>query len=488
MNIDEYREIHGNNLPTVRIHKVVIDNIKSVEHGEIEFCCAQKFVPYDTRPDILGLYGQNGSGKTSFIESLSMTKLLMMGYDLAPYYAENLAVGTESSKISITFDLQYEDGRVRKVVYEYEMRIKTLEERDIEKIKKEYYPEYFERHENKYKIEIFNERLLMAGDFYGKKIKLSPIIDTSVTGAVFGPVSKQKYFVNDKESMEELRYIKRLSLETSQSFIFSDNTMRVFENSELFSEYYQVIDELILFASVYFQIINARSNGEIRSGYSIPLYGSVGYTPIIINKPTEVSEEKYQTVKEKIERVDIVVSELIPGLHVKVNELSNVTLKDGKLGKIIELIASRNGVDLPLSGESDGVKKIIAITNLLIDAYNDCSKTVVIDELDAGVFEYLLGEILTTFEKSGKGQLIFTSHNLRPLEVINKDFLYFTTTNPKNRYIRLKGIGKTNNIRSMYFREILLGGQDEELYKGTKEYKIVAALRKAGEWDGQKTK
>ena len=49
-----------------------------------------------------------------------------------------------------------------------------------------------------------------------------------------------------------------------------------------------------------------------------------------------------------------------------------------------------------------------------------------------GVFEYLLGEMLNIISEKGKGQLIFTSHNLRPLETIDKGFIAFTTTNPKS--------------------------------------------------------
>ena len=36
--------------------------------------------------------------------------------------------------------------------------------------------------------------------------------------------------------------------------------------------------------------------------------------------------------------------------------------------------------------------------------------------------------------------MIFTSHNLRPLETIDKGFIAFTTTNQKNRYIRLTNV------------------------------------------------
>ncbi len=114
-------------------------------------------------------------------------------------------------------------------------------------------------------------------------------------------------------------------------------------------------------------------------------------------------------------------------------------------------------------------------------AYNQKSVTVAIDEIDSGVFEYLLGEILQIFEEGGRGQLFFTSHNLRPLEVLNKKYLYFTTTDENNRYVHMKNIGKTNNLRNVYYREILgMEGDDISFYSGNQKYKIATALRKAG--------
>ena len=46
----------------------------------------------------------------------------------------------------------------------------------------------------------------------------------------------------------------------------------------------------------------------------------------------------------------------------------------------------------------------------------------------------LLGELLRIMQNSGKGQLIFTSHNLYPLETLESNSIVFTTTNPSARY------------------------------------------------------
>jgi AAA15 family ATPase/GTPase len=113
--------------------------------------------------------------------------------------------------------------------------------------------------------------------------------------------------------------------------------------------------------------------------------------------------------------------------------------------------------------------------------YNDKNACIVIDELDAGIYEFLLGEIVKILNDSGKGQLLFTSHNLRLLEVLEKENLVFTSTNPENRYIVLKGIRDSNNIRDVYIRAIQLGNDGEDVYQETDRYEIMEAFDQAGE-------
>ena len=83
-------------------------------------------------------------------------------------------------------------------------------------------------------------------------------------------------------------------------------------------------------------------------------------------------------------------------------------------------------------------------------------------------------------QEKAKGQLIFTSHNLRPLEVLENEFLIYTTVNPENRYIKSAYIKNTQNTRLSYLRSIKLGGQKEKLYNETNIYEMELAMRRAG--------
>ena len=100
--------------------------------------------------------------------------------------------------------------------------------------------------------------------------------------------------------------------------------------------------------------------------------------------------------------------------------------------------------------------------------------------MDAGVFEYMLGELLDIFHQGAKGQMIFTSHNLRALEMLNVENIVFSTANEMKRYVHMANVRETNNFRNAYIRAITLGGQSEKLYSETDSLKIARAFRKAG--------
>ena len=479
------REEHFKRLPTIRIHKAVLKNFKSVEYGEVIFDCSKQFVPYGTTSDILGIYGQNGSGKTAFIEALSIVKYVISGERIPFYYADCVSAGAECAELEFVFDLQYptEPIVIRKVAYSFCLAVS--EDSDLDKDENEMadmLDGLYSKQLIKRKLRVYNEVLKIAGEIDGENKKLLPTIDTSTKDAPFEPASKRKLFYKpSKELNGILKVHKKNAYEHSQSFIFMQEAREIFAQQETVTTYFEVLEELRYFAARYLYVIDTKSIGAIRANVFLPFYNRYS-DEIIINTvgANIVSDKMLGLIEKVIKPVDDVLSQFIPGMSIYVKKLGPAMLDDGKEGKSIEIVVNREGNELPIRCASDGARKIISVLSLIIDAYNEKSLTVAIDEFDAGIYEYLLGEILQIFAESGKGQLIFTSHNLRPLEVLDKKFICFTTTNPQNRYYHLKNVGATNNLRRMYIQEIQVNEQDEEIYKATKKHKIIAALRKAG--------
>ena len=470
-------EEHEKCLPTVRIKKAILKNFKSVGHGEIVLNCGRQFVPFNTESDILGIYGQNGSGKTSFIEALSILQDLMAGASVDEVYADCVAVGQDHAELEFVFDLQYPNGVVREASYAFSM---ASREKTQEEIQEKYRnaPKGIEAPDSEMTVIIFNEKFSLLWEDAAKK---QLIIDTSTDKTAFVPDTKRKAIAGGgKKTLFSLELNKKMAYENSRSFIFMKDTLGLFANNDEKSVFFKVLVELRYYARHFLYVIDTKSSGFIRLNLALPIYTMKGRLMLNLRNPMNMYNDSWDEITEDIKNISSVLGQLVPGLSIDLKKISDTLTKTGEAASVVMLVAYRDGKEIPLRDESDGVRKIISVLSLITAAFNEQSVTVAIDEFDAGVFEYLLGEILQAFEESGKGQFIFTSHNLRPLEVINKKFLYFTTTNPYNRYIRLKNIAATNNLRDTYFREIVMNEQEEQIYNKTKRFKIVAALKKAG--------
>ena len=194
-----------------------------------------------------------------------------------------------------------------------------------------------------------------------------------------------------------------------------------------------------------------------------------------------LDEERKRLLDTIVEQINMVLFTIIPGMKISVHDYGVQMLDSGENGYRVELVSLRENMPpIPIRMESEGIIKIISILNALIQAFGNPSICLAIDELDAGIFEYMLGELLDIFNHNAKGQLIFTSHNLRALEMLDKDSIMFSTTNPDRRYIRMKNVKASNNLRDTYLRGITLGGQDEVIYEETDSLRIARAFRKAG--------
>ena len=531
--------------PRMRIEKIELHNFKGVSNGVIEFNCLKTPFEKDTCSDILGVYGQNGSGKTTLLEALHIAKLAMMGAKIPFHrYRHIITQGADFARMAISIQVSNEDGSLYHLEYAFSLGVWEFSSDTNESKNKNTakvpggvitssavpaaalatalgfansIPSPYAaiagaagivvsqilRSSNKRKeiskadgkveqFEVFDEVLSLSGMFHGSNIRFGPIFDTRTTETVFLPRAKQKsYFPNDTASaLKELQKYKNDALVNSTSFIFCDDLSRLLFEQGPLSEYAQIIMELKAFAIKKIRVLDSKSPNTIGNDY-IPLYtANRGLRIKKLNSTTYLDDEGLQTLQTAINGLNVVLQQIIPGLALKAVRQVDIDLNDRnaqahRTGTEVTVYTVRDNVRIPLAEESPGIIRIISFICLLSHAFVNQDVTVAIDEIDAGVYEYLLGELLLIFEEYGSGQLIFTCHNLRPMEVLNKKYIYFTTTNPENRYLKPKSIRNENNLRDVYLREIINGGQDEDLYSAAKHGKIASALQKAGEIIGQ---
>jgi AAA15 family ATPase/GTPase len=460
--------MEDNNMPNIRIDNIEINNFKNVKHGVIDLTSKKQTA------SVLALYGQNGSGKTALIESIEILKNAISGRKL-PAYASAL-VNLDSDHSTFTFKFSITDNLdVTYLIYKFSIKRETVE--TIELTDKIAY------------TAIFDEVVSISKYSNGKSVSpLKPLIDTT-DGEPFGPQTKYRALIG-KDLDTDVIVAKKLAYKSGTSFIFSNELLSLIKNNA---------DEDIakpLFALKAYGIRNlfvlSIRDSALISFDALPLafkiedenQGASGKISIPINGNGIIPEVFYDLLIKIIKSMNVVLEQIIPGLNVGVKSLGEELLKDNTKGIRVQLTSIRGNKSIALKYESEGIKKIVAILQLLIVIYNNPSVTVAIDELDSGIFEYLLGEIMRIISEHGKGQLIFTSHNLRPLETIDKSFVAFTTVNPDNRYIRFTNVKTSNNLRDFYYRDIILGEQSEPVYEPTNNRKIAYAFLKAGDVDG----
>ena len=465
---------------TVRISGIEIKNFKNVVKGTLFFDNPRK----DYKASILGLYGQNGSGKTALIDSIELLKKILDGKSADAFYSDYINVDHKEAEITYYFNVVADD---KKKAVQYTVTLKKEERFDDNNEKKE--------------VLIICKELLKCPIISEKGVKTGKLIDTD-TEDIFVPVAKKQLLVgkSNKNDMY-LMVSKKIAEAQSKSFIFSNelfeniferlksNDLSETERKEI--EYYlNILSALKRYGNSELFVYN-KKNSAVISLNAQPLLFSykdkqigIAHGSMIfpLNEPC-VIPENYKNVADKVlSNMNLVLKQLVPGLTISMKELGTQVMENGDVGFRVQFMSNKNNKEIPLSYESEGIKKIISILQLLIVVFNEESVTVAVDELDSGIFEYLLGELLNIISEQGNGQLIFTSHNLRPLETLDVGFVAFTTTNPENRYVRLKGTKDTNNVRDCYYRNIMLNTSEEELYDHTNNSEIAFAFMEAGEY------
>ena len=453
----------------VRLSSVTLKRIKNVKNGTIYMPMANERNLNVNDAEILGIYGQNGSGKTAVVDTLYYLQQIMIGNGIDESLADYIDVDDSSAEVTVEFKVIIKD-----VLFEVGYYICLTRTDGGVSIEREY--------------------LNCATNQNGTRTNKNIFMDyqKSQTDSIFKPQNRLDELIGkDKEIKTDLIVARKIAEKSNCSYIFGESSREVFGkkfNSE-FKNYATVINALFNFALKDLFVIRNTHSGMISANFMLPMafridkdkIGVKGDFAVPLMEPVVLDEKRKSLLQTIVDQINTVLYTIIPGMKIDVKNYGKQALDAGDEGWKVELMSNREGKKpIPIRMESEGIVKIVSILNVLIQAFGNPSICLVVDELDAGIFEYMLGELLDIFKKSAKGQLIFTSHNLRALEMLDKESIMFSTVNPDTRYIHMKKVKDTNNLRSMYIRSITLGGQNEQIYEETDSLKIARAFRKAG--------
>ena len=144
---------------------------------------------------------------------------------------------------------------------------------------------------------------------------------------------------------------------------------------------------------------------------------------------------------------------------------------------------------IPSKLESDGTRRILNQFDTIIGSL--LGETVIIDEIDNGIHDVLMKNIIMSIKDEITGQLIITTHNTLLLEILPKENIYILSTdyngNKTINSIKEYGIKiqKNNNARDLYFKGVF-GGIPTTDYIDFEEIKYALECNE-GTADGEET-
>lgn len=463
----------------VRLISLTLDGIRNVSHGVITFDDTE------SGGSVTGIYGQNGSGKTSVIDAIDILRHLIGGQRLPEGSADSINADTHNATITALYRI---DDKETSYV-EYVVNLTST-------------PGGATAH-------VAGETLRMSHD---PKRLGRPIISrthtrdtvTRLPGYVWRSLLSLDQIRSDSE------FFDRASQFDGMSFMFAlhQEISRQPEDNDrlLLEDFAELAAHTPGLSTHTITYLNDRLTPLIRLMRRLAEYSrndvfvfttrrssmaSYQYAPIVDTTTGQtilldllgsnlMTDDQLERLHAIIDTYNLLLPTLVPDLKLSLAEGPAPADDQGRHRTQVEVMSTRGSTTFPFRNESEGIIRIAMLLSLYVRAYNDPDTLVAIDEIDTGVYERLLGEILRQITSGIRGQLVFTVHNTHPLEILPGSCLRTTTVESDNRFSRVPRTRPTNNGRNVYRDAADLGWDGPDLYEAPPARMFANALFRAG--------
>ena len=221
----------------IRITSIEINHFKNVGHGIISMISQDE----KYKASVLGIYGQNGSGKSALIDALNVLKCALCGIPIPVKYAEYVSVDAAFAAFRFGFRIESIDEKSQyEAFYEFKLR-------------KEYPASVLVNGMEQrlpYTV-IFEEKLSYSYDTPVGKERMGLVINTD-SDKPFLPKTKYDILIGKSKdrkyntSLEtDLLVAKKLALSTSRSFIFSKELVDIIRNNCKHEIHKNIIESIV---------------------------------------------------------------------------------------------------------------------------------------------------------------------------------------------------------------------------------------------------
>lgn len=423
----------------MNIKEIRLENFKNIKNSVIEF-----------RSNLSGIYGPNGTGKTSIVEALEVLKLYFS--NTSKYINNNQVL----DKILKLMTIGKQNMVIEAIFVHEDTDFKVL----VEFIKDSNGGIFVSREEFSQKQSKARRKFQHIAKIKNDDTLLLPEIFIGGTNTTNSNILID--FLDTSNFKQLLKNFSNLNTFFLSSFLHTDikkledSKFKILKDS---FENLKIVENLIK----NIVVVTLSKQALYKDTLVIPINYGDGSDLDTINYSTQdniFNKKDVDSLKRAAKNIDKLLSIIIPDSRFILEE-KVVGVDENDERTAINLFLIKKGIKIPLTLESTGTIKLVSLLSILIVYIQNEKAIIVIDELDIHIFEYLLAVLLETMAPLAKGQLIFTGHNLLPMEKLGKDSIIIATeSNDDIVYTFMKGISNSTNIRQKYLRSQALWSED----------------------------
>lgn len=384
------------------IRKMTLKNFKSYIYTQFDFVGIN-----DSPKKLIVLYGANGSGKTNFIDAfrfLSDTFQTLSVHNIIMKFLEEEKLNLDSESISGIV----EKYSLKSLIKQY----KTIDSTNSMIISFEF---SLKGRTGEYYIEFDNDQILHEKLEYTLLKNKGVYFDVSYDSVKFNPSIFTDGFISELFNLKN-KYWGKHSIISMLNYIKDEYSKDFFEIGT--NEY--LSDLLFYFKTITTHLVDRKNDRNKISNFKNLLYD---FDEGIIQ--ADMSDRITNT--EKV--INYFFTNLyqdIESVYYKKQHLDNNQIK---YRLYFRKILEDRIIDIDFAEESCGTKSLLQLLPFFLVANYDA--VVAIDEIDNGIHDSLLSELIISLIPIIKGQLIITTHNTMLIENYNlKDYIYVINSVP----------------------------------------------------------
>ena len=428
---------------------IELSNFKSF--GNIRFDFRKNKKQYKK---FIAIYGENGSGKSNFVSAIELLSHTVTSF-VNIKHIKQLRMMLEKDEANK--ELLSEDWFKNIGFLDISQNLKNCRMIDNNDISTVTYGFLIDEVEGYYTFS-FDDKTIVREELYylnnKQRGKLFTIEnkDSNIISYISQYLFKDKKYENDIMELSEMYWGKHSFLALILGEIKEKNKKYIATN--ISENLIKVIDG---FMQIFISCKSSRYQTTITGGSNFKFRD-------FENVDIKLQNEKQKKELELIEKIlkdfyTQAYTDIIDIYYEQVPTPGNNQIARYKLyGK--KIIAGKTRV-IPFSLESAGTQNVLSVLRAILEAIN--GQTVVYDEIDNGIHDLLMKNILISLKDEITGQLIITTHNTLLLEELDSKSAYVIYTDfDGNKDARCFDdydirIQSTNNARKLYLNGIFGG-------------------------------